>query len=187
MKSTFTYFYKCILVFACLSWVQSASAQMENDGIMIPKNYLCPGVMYSTSNWTNYWEGTFKRNNGNIGSVNSSMYSIMATYGIANNLIATISLPYVTTHASAGTLDGQKGLQDLSLNIKWKGLKYTSGKGTLALFASVTGSIPGSNYEADFLPLALGSHSKNFTGRAIIDYTYGKLFVTGSGAYMTRS
>src|ERR1700757_3300439 len=106
MKKTFTYFYKCILVFICLASVQSASAQMENDGIMIPKNYLCPGVMYSTSNWTNYWEGTFKRNNGNIGSVNNSMYSVMATYGITKNLIATISLPYVTTHASAGTLHG---------------------------------------------------------------------------------
>jgi hypothetical protein len=187
MKSTFTYFYKCILVFACLLSVQSASAQMENDGIMIPKNYLCPGVMYSTSDWTNYWEGTFKRSNANLGTVNSTMYSAMITYGITNNLITTVSLPYVTTHASAGTLDGQKGLQDLSLNVKWKALKYTSGKGTLALFASVTGSIPASNYQADFLPLALGSHSKNFTGRAIIDYTYGKLFVTGSGAYMTRS
>src|ERR1700741_3942572 len=128
MKSTFTNFCKYILVFACVVSVKPASAQMENDGIMIPKNYLCPGVMYSTSDWTSYWEGTYERKNGNLGTVNSTMYSAMVTYGITSNLITTLSLPYVTTHASAGTLEGQKGLQDLSLNLKWKALKFESGK-----------------------------------------------------------
>src|SRR5258708_35598326 len=123
MKSLLKHFYKCILVFASIFVsAQHASAQAENDGIMIPKNYLCPGVMYSTSNWTNYWEGTFKRNNGNIGTLNTSMYSVMATYGISDNLIVTADVPYVTTNASAGTLKGQNGIQDISLNLKWRGL-----------------------------------------------------------------
>lgn len=188
MKSLYTHFYKCLVVFICiLGSAQYASAQMDNDGIMIPKNYLCPGIMYSNSNWSYYWEGTYKRNNGNIGTVNTNMYSVMATYGITNNLIATISIPYITTHASAGTLAGQSGLQDLSINVKWKGLKYTQGSNKLALFASITGSVPMSNYEADYLPLALGSHSKDFTGRLVVDYNNGKYFFTGSGAYMTRS
>jgi hypothetical protein len=187
-KSLHTHFYKCILAFALImTSAHYASAQMENDGIMIPKNYLCPGVMYSTSDWKNYWEGTFKRSNGNIGTVTTNMYSGMVTYGILDNLIGTISLPYITTNASAGTLHGQKGLQDLALNLKWRALKVKAGPGTLALLVSVTGSIPASNYEADFLPLALGSHSKDFTGRGIVDYTLGKFFVTASGAYMTRS
>jgi hypothetical protein len=188
MKSLPKHFYKCILICACfLMAVQSASAQMENDGIMIPKNYLCPGAMFSTSNWTNYWEGTFKRDNGNIGTLNTKMYSVMATYGITNDLIATLNVPYVTTNASAGTLKGQNGLQDLSLNVKWRGLKIKSGNRTFSLIASLTGSIPLTNYEADFDPLALGSHSKNFNARAIVDYSIGKAFVTASGAYMVRS
>lgn len=187
MKSLYIHFYKFLILFSCiLGAAQHASAQMENDGIMIPKNYLCPGIMYGNSNWSYYWEGTYKRNNGNLGSVNTNMYSLMVTYGITNNLIATVSLPYITTHASAGTLEGQKGLQDLALNIKWKGLKLQEGSSKFAVFASITGSIPISNYEADFLPLALGSHSKDLTGRLVLDYTYGKAFFTGSGAYMSR-
>ncbi|MEO6851013.1 MAG: hypothetical protein ABI203_03235 [Mucilaginibacter sp.] len=187
MKSLYKHLSVCLLVMASFAaTIQRASAQMENDGIMIPKNYLCPGVMYSTSDWTNYWEGTFKRNNGNIGTLNTKMYSVMVTYGIAKNLIATVGLPYVTTNASQGTMEGQKGLQDLSLNIKWKGLNFKSGKSAFSLFASVTGSIPASNYQADFDPLALGAHSKNFTARGIVDYTYGKAFITVSGAYTVR-
>src|ERR1700746_2512454 len=113
MKSLNAHLYKCIVVIVFTLVSFHVSAQMENDGIMIPKNYLCPGVMYSNSNWSYYWEGTYKRNNGNIGSVNTNMYSVMVTYGIANNLIATVSLPYITSSASAGTLHTQSGLQDL--------------------------------------------------------------------------
>lgn len=188
MKSLLAHYCKCIAIIACLcASLQHASAQMENDGIMIPKNYICAGPMFSTSSWTNYWEGTYKRSNGNIGKVTANMYSFMATYGITNDLIVTAGVPYITTHASAGTMEGQKGIQDISLNLKWRAYKLKTDKGTLSLFASLSGAIPLTNYEADFLPLALGSHSKNFTARAVIDYNYGKVFVTGSGAYMTRS
>ena len=179
---------KCILICACLiGSSQFASAQMENDGIMIPQNYLCPGLMYSHSSWTNYWEGTFKRNNGNLGTVSSNEYNFMVTYGLAKNLIATAGLPYIKTNASAGTLEGQKGLQDISLNIKWKALQIINGKSKFSFFASVTGSAPISNYSADYEPLALGSHSRNFTARAVVDYVFGKYFFTGSGAYTDRS
>ena len=188
MKSLYTYFYKSLILFACiLGSAQYASAQMENDGIMIPKNYLCSGIMYGNSNWSYYWEGTYKRNNGNIGTINTNMYSLMVTYGIANNLIATVSLPYITSHASAGTLHTQEGLQDLALNIKWKALRLQEGNSKFAVFASITGSVPVSDYQADYLPLALGSHSKDLTGRLVVDYSYGKAFFTGSGAYMSRS
>jgi hypothetical protein len=188
MKSLHTHFYKCLVIIVCLcALFQRGRAQMENDAIMIPKNYLCPGVMFSNTSWTNYWEGTFKRDNGNMGTVSSNMYSVMATYGITNNLIVTANVPYVTTNASAGTLDGQKGVQDLSINLKWRGLRINSGNQQFSLLASITGSIPLTNYQADFEPLSLGFHSKNFTARAIVDYNIGKAFVTGSGAYMTRS
>lgn len=187
MRSFYTHLYKYIAVVGCIVLsAQCASAQMENDGIMIPKNYICAGVMYSNSSWTNYWEGTFKRDNLNLGTVSANMYGAMATYGITNNIIATVSLPYVTTNASAGTMHSQNGLQDIALNLKWRGLRYRSGSNTISLFASITGSIPVSNYQADYLPLALGSHSDNITGRAIVDYTFGKYFFTGSGAYTNR-
>jgi hypothetical protein len=187
MKFLYAHLYKCIVIIACILASVSASAQMENDGIMIPKNYLCSGVMYSNSSWSYYWEGTFKRDNGNLGTVNTNMYSLMVTYGIANNLIATVSLPYITTHASAGTLHSQTGLQDLALNVKWKGIHLQQGSNKFAVFASITGSIPASNYQADYLPLAIGSHSNDLTGRLVVDYSYGKAFFTGSGAYMDRS
>ena len=166
------------------SWLR---AQTDLDAIMMPKNNFCIGGMYSYGSWKNYWEGTLKRDNANLGTVSTQMLGVMGNYGVSDKLNVLFNLPYVKTTASAGTLHGQKGLQDLSLNIKWRPLNLKFGKSRLALFASLTGSIPASNYEADFDPLALGTHSKNFMARGIIDYSYDKFFVTASGAYMTRS
>jgi hypothetical protein len=187
MKSLTRHLYKCIVIATCLlAFVNQALAQGD-DAIMIPKNYLCSGVMYSNSSWKSYWEGAFKRDNANIGTVNTNMYALMTTYGITNDFNATLNIPYVTTNASAGTLRGQKGVQDLSLILKLRALKRNFGNTTLSVFAIGTASIPVGGYEADFYPLALGSHSKNFMVRALLDYRIGKYFITGSGAYMSRS
>ena len=59
-----------------------ATAQTDMDAIMMEKNAFCVGPMYSYSSWKDYWEGTLKRENLNIGKVTTQMYSVMGNYGI---------------------------------------------------------------------------------------------------------
>ena len=107
----------------CLIISLNAFSQTDFDGIMMTKNNLCSGAMYSHSSWTNYWEGTNKRDNANLGRVSNNMYAVMANYGITDNLNIIAGLPYVTTKATAGTLHPMKGLQDISLWIKWEAIE----------------------------------------------------------------
>src|SRR5476651_516185 len=110
MKSLHLCFYRyCITICLLLAFAQVASAQTDADALMIPKNFFCAGVMYTNSSWKDYWEGTFKRTNANIGTLNTNMYGIGGVYGITNKLDVLFSVPYVTTNASAGTLKGQSG------------------------------------------------------------------------------
>ena len=51
-----------------------ASAQTDMDAIMMEKNAFCVGPMYAYSSWKNYWEGTLKRDNQNLGTVSTQMY-----------------------------------------------------------------------------------------------------------------
>jgi hypothetical protein len=162
-------------------------AQTDEDAIMMPKNNFCVGGMYSYSSWKNYWEGTFKRNNQNLGTVSTQMFGLMGTYGVSDKLNVIVGAPYVTTHATAGTLHGQHGVQDLSLWIKWLAVEQNIGNGTLSLYAVGGGSIPLTNYIADFLPLSIGLHSKTLSGRIIADYQLGKFFATASATYTWRS
>lgn len=176
------------MLLACIALPRLASAQTDADAIMIPKNYLCAGGMYMQSDWKSYWEGTFKRTNGNLGTVSSHTYSLMADYGITNNLNVLANIPYVTTHASAGTLEGLKGLQDLMLTVKWRAIKHNFGSNQrISFFTILNATTPMSNYQADFQPMSIGLHSQSVSLRLMGDYLWGKYFATGWGEYIRRT
>lgn len=162
-------------------------AQTDMDALMMEKKALCVGPMYSYSSWKNYWEGTQKRENLNLGKVSTQMLGVMGAYGITRNINVLFSAPYVKTKASAGTLHGVEGIQDLSLYVKWRFLQKKMGYGKLSLFAIGGASMPLTNYVADYLPLAIGLQSKTLQGRLMVDYERGKFFTTASGTYVLRS
>ena len=166
--------------------VNTATAQTDIDAIMMEKNAFCVGPMYSYSSWKNYWEGTLKRKNENLGTVSTQMFGLMGNYGINRKLNLLFSAPYVKTKASAGTLKGMKGIQDLSLFVKWRPFQKKMGDGRLSLFAIGGISFPLSNYTPDFLPLSIGLHSKTALARIMADYQRGNLFATGSATYVYR-
>jgi hypothetical protein len=170
-----------------LALTQLAHAQTPEDALMIPKNYMCPALMFGSSSWDHYWEGTYKRDNQNIGTLSSKMYTAAVVYGITNNINAIASASYVSTHASMGTLTGLKGMQDLNLTLKWRAYRTYFGTGRFSVFAIGSASLPLSNYQADYLPVAIGSRSKSLMFRGMLDYNLNKFFITGSGEYMHRS
>jgi hypothetical protein len=164
-----------------------ASAQTDMDAIMMNKHQFCQGFTYDYSSWDHYWEGTFKRDNANLGTVSTQMLMYMPNFGITNNLNVMASVPYVWTKATAGTLHGMKGFEDLSLVVKWRAHKASFGKNNLSFFAIGGVSTPLSNYVIDYLPLSIGLGSTNLIARGMIDYRRGNFTVTGSAAYVWRS
>ena len=178
---------RALLAGSCMFISFIANAQTDMDAIMMEKNAFCVGPMYSYSSWKNYWEGTLKRDNENLGTVSTQMIGMMGNYGISRKLIALFSVPYVKTKASAGTLHGMDGLQDLSLFLKWRALEKKLGDGRLSLFGIAGASFPLSDYVADFLPLSIGLQTKTGSARVMADYLWGNLFATGSATYVLRS
>jgi hypothetical protein len=162
------------------------SAQTESDGIKMSKNNFCGGLTYGYSYWDSYWEGTFKRDNANLGRVSTSNISVMGVYGVLDRLNIGFSLPYIKTYASAGTLKGQQGLQDLSLFLKLLALRKNVDSSKFSLYIVFWGSTPTNNYAADFLPMSIGLKSSSISLRLIGDYQIKHFFVTASGNYIYR-
>jgi hypothetical protein len=174
-----------VLFIAALQFI--SKAQTDIDAIMMAKNNFCVGGTYSHSSWKNYWEGTMKRNNQNLGTVSTNMYSVMGTYGITDKLNFIFGIPYITTKASAGTLHSSRGIQDFSAWLKWMPVeKKLNSNSVFSLYGLVGASTPASNYQADYLPLTLGLHSSTISGRLMADYQHRSFFATASGTYQYR-
>ena len=164
-----------------------ANAQTDADALMIPKNMFCAGVVYDHSSWTDYWEGTFKRNNLNIGTLSANSYMFIGNYGLTNKLDFLFTVPYVTTNASAGTLHGQSGVQDLMVSLKWLAFQSEIGRGVFTAHAILAGSIPLSNYDPNFLPVSIGLQTRTVSLRGLLNYQVGRFFVAGAAQYIERS
>lgn len=177
---------RSLLFSALLLLCAGAKAQTGDDAIMMHKYQWCSGLSYDRSQWKNYWEGTLKRDNENIGTFTSQSAVFMTNYGISSKLNVLAGLPYVWNHVSGGTLHKMSGFQDASLMLKYKPLALAFGKSRLGVYVIGGINTPVNNYVVDFLPLAIGMGTTNVMGKALVDYQYKKFSLTASAAYTLR-
>ena len=172
---------KLFLLFSLSTIV--AQAQNFTDGILMPKNTICVGVLGVQDQFDNYWEGTTKRINQNMGVMKMQGIVPMMNYGITDKLNVLAMLPYLRTSASAGTMSGWSGFQDMTIGLKYKALKINNFK----LIGTLSGTLPSNNYVAGH-PMAIGNQCKAVIGRAIVHYLHPKGWTaTAQGGYIARS
>lgn len=163
------------------------SAQTTNDGLMMPAKTVCTGFVFMNDQWTDYWEGELKRDNGNIGTLTTRSLTWMANYGITDKINVIAMVPYISTKASGGTLTSMEGIQDLSLTVKYNFFTKEFGQDKFKTFGALTYSRPLTDYSADFYPLSIGMGSQNLSYRLTANYNFSKkIYVNASGAYTWR-
>src|SRR5688572_18794622 len=164
-------------------------AQTIDDGLMMARRELLTGTVYTRDRWEDYWEGTLKRRNGNIGEITTQTSAWVANYGLTDRFNVMGAVPYMWTRASQGVLHGDRGLQDLTLAAKYKFMERTSpALGTLRAFAVASAGIPMTDYNNELLPLSLGTRSTQLSWRGTLNYQASdNWFVTGTTAYAWRS
>lgn len=178
---------RLVACFVVAGSAQALQAQTITDGIMMPRRDLCTGFLYDRDQWTNYWEGTLERDNLNIGTLTTQSVTWVGNYGVTDRINLIGMVPYVWTEASAGTLRGQDGVQDLTLALKVIAFTAPLGPGSLKAIAVGSVAAPLSDYTPDFCPLSLGSASRRASGRLTLNYTSrGGLYLNGSGGYTWR-
>jgi hypothetical protein len=163
-------------------------AQTIDDGIMMSRRSVQAGGVYTHDSWSEYWEGSLKRVNGNIGTITTQTGTWVATYGLTNRLTVVGSVPYVWTRPSQGVLQGQQGVQDLMLGGKYSVIERSpAGRGLLRAIVALSGTVPLTDYTPDFAPLSIGTQSRRLSGRLTLNYqTELGVYANGSGAYTRR-
>ncbi len=158
-------------------------AQTMQDGLKMSNKQLCVVAQYQTESWKEYWEGTRFRTNPNLGTFTANSVTLMAAYGISEKLNVIAMLPYIQTSATAGTMRGQSGLQDLSVALKYDFLDYKK----FRMYGVLGASTPVSKYIPDFLPFSIGLQAKTASFRLIAHQKIGPLHITGQAGYVART
>lgn len=181
--------YTCFLLFVLMFGQHLTKAQTPTDAFIMQKGQICAALPYQHESWNKYWEGTLFRENKNLGTVTSQTIMPMFALGIHNRLNIIASLPYINREASAGTLKGESGFQDLSVWLKALLFSYKAGdKHSLDVMASAGFTAPVGGYYADYLPLSLGMGVNVFNTRLILNYRHNSgLFASVMGGYDFRS
>lgn len=174
---------------ALLPATSRLAAQDIGDGLTLPAREFRTTLDYGVDRWRDYWEGTLKRDNENIGTLTTRSTTWMGSYGITRNLNVYATLPYVSTEASQGVLMGMSGVQDVTVAAKYRFARVALGNGyVLGATALVALGGPTTDYTPDFLPMSIGLGSKRATARTALHLKerHG-LFTDVAGAYTWRS
>jgi hypothetical protein len=162
-------------------------AQTPADALMMEKGQICFAALYSNETWDEYWEGTLKRSNGNIGTYTRQSIMPMFALGITDRINVMAALPWVKTEASQGQMRGVSGFQDLGLWIKARAFETPAGPGLVSLHGTLGLTLPTSDYLEDYAPFSLGLGCPDFSLRGILQYRLDMgLYVRGQAAYMIR-
>ena len=167
----------------------SARAQTLDDGVMMARGELFTGNVYTHDAWDHYWEGTLRRDNGNIGTLTTQSNTVLAVYGVTDRLNVLATVPYVWTEASQGVLHGMNGMQDFSIAAKYTiAEREKTAVGALRLLGVFGVATPMTDYTPDFQPLSIGMGSTrvSWRGTASMQGEDG-IFVDASAAYTWRS
>jgi hypothetical protein len=165
------------------------SAQTLDDGLMLRQGQLRLGVDYASESWRDYWEGTLRRRNDNIGTLTAQSTIVSLGYGVSRRVSAFATLPYVSTQANAGVLSGMQGMQDVTAGLKARLFEITPTLRTkLRATALVGGGAPVSNYTPDFLPMSIGLGARHARVRAAMHLQdRSNFFADLSAGYQWRS
>jgi hypothetical protein len=179
---------KSLSAFAVLAALAApVHAQAIDDGIMMTGRSVQAGYVYTHDSWNEYWEGTLKRTNGNIGTVTTQTDAWIALYGITNRVTVAGSVPWVATNPSQGVLQRQRGMQDITIGGKYAFLERSSAAhGALRAIVGLSGSFPISSYTPDFAPLSIGTQSQRITPRLTLNYQTGTGVYLNAGTSYTR-
>ena len=163
--------------------------QAVDDGVLLARRDLVVGSMYAHDTWDEYWEGTRKRDNQNIGTLTTRTSVWFANYGVTDRLTVLGAVPHVWTTASQGVLRSMEGFQDASFTAKYSLFDQPSSPvGGVRAIAVVSAALPLTGYTPDFYPLSIGTGSKRLSGRVTVSAQLREGWsVTGSTAFTWRA
>lgn len=180
----------------CLLTSSFILAQSPVTGFMKKNNKGAAVISYS---WEKYDKVFFVPQEVDgipvFNEVTNTSISVYGEYGITDDLNVVFNVPYIKSEgdASQATLDNlgfentRKGIQDLSLYVKYNFHTFNIGENQLSFIGSIGLETPLSDYKADEglqSIIAIGNHASSFNAIGLATFkTNSGFFTTGQIGY----
>jgi hypothetical protein len=175
-----------IFIFIGAFGANALFAQTPTDAFMMPPGQICLAATYSNTSWSNYWQGTQKLTNDNVGTLTTQTITPMFALGIIDNVNVLAGINYISSQPSAGTMAGTAGWQDGALWIKYEPLSRTLGPGTIHGIATFGFSFPVGNYVPEY-PYSIGLGCTNTSLSGLLEYDHESgVYLRGQAQYNER-
>ncbi|QLE00863.1 transporter [Galbibacter sp. BG1] len=182
---------KILLLTATLLLTTSITkAQGIIDGYFKNQGDGTVALSYTISNYTSFYVGENEAPASPIGHASQDIYNLYANYGITDNLLAVVNLPYISaTSENPDPITGEDSVsdfQDLVIALKWRPFKSDLSGGFINYFVSAGAAFP-LGYEPNGI-LSIGNGATSIDGKLGVHFQSNSgFFTTITGGYSFRT
>jgi len=128
---------------------------------------------YGSESFRDFWVGTTKTSDPNVGKVTHETANLWLAYGIDKRTDLVLNATYVDAEsdgiATTSNRD-EKQLQDATIGFKYQLNVWQLGPGRFSLFFAPAAKIPMTHYESNAIT-GIGDGQIDYRGRGILQYT----------------
>jgi len=173
-----------LVVPALLALGALASAQGDT-GFTRGQGRTDVAVSYTLDWYDEFWVGSDKVENPDVGEVERATYNLWAAHGLSEDLDLVGSASYVEAESDgAAGFDDESDLQDLVLGAKWRAWQTASQN--LGLFLAPAVKLPMTDYEENAVT-AIGDGQVDLRFRGIAHYQWRGLWASLESGYDRRN
>ena len=141
-----------------------------DSGFLRGKGNLDVAATYAYETYDEFWIGSDTVDDAPFGRVTRQSVNVYGAYGLRDNMDIALSGSWVFVSTDE-IFDDVDALQDLTAQLKWRGISKEFGPGKLNLLAAPAVKIPMTHYEDNNVP-AVGDGNVDLRLRGIAQYVF---------------
>lgn len=158
---------------AVLAAMASRADAQGDNGFLRGQGHADVALTYSLDTYREFWAGTHRVEDPNVGRITRQSLNMWAAYGIDARTDVVVSAAYVEASSDGISVPGndtEKALQDATVGFKYRLNEWQLGPGGLSLSFAPAVKIPMTHYENNALT-AIGDGQIDYRFRGIVQYT----------------
>ncbi len=175
-----------VLVVVAAGWFGHPALAQDLNGFVPAAGEGDLALGATTESYDHFWLGTRRVADPGLGEVETRSLSLWGQYGLTDHLSVVANLAYVDADSNGLAGFAEASLQDLSVLLRYRALRYQASGGTVSKLVLAAGlRTPARNYTAD-APVSPGDGTTDALARVVYQLERGAFYFSQQVGYDAR-